>query len=129
VTSEETPSTGAHPVFDFKTDLGNVVVTSEIRCRFMKEMPHTAREWHCHDGAAEVFLVLEGEVEFRIEGRTCVAGPGQLVHVPPYHRHTLRALGPDPAYIYLSVSPHVEPSHTFFDDSNRAVPGYGAWRD
>ena len=68
-------------VYDYKEDLGNVVVTPQIRCRFMRELPDVPREWHCHDGASEVFLVLEGRVEFRIEDETCVAGPGQLVHV------------------------------------------------
>jgi mannose-6-phosphate isomerase-like protein (cupin superfamily) len=116
-------------VFDYKNDLGNVVITPQIRCRFMKELPNTPREWHCHDGASEVFLVLEGRVEFNVEGEICVAGPGQLVHVEPFRKHIMRALDDQPAYLYLSVSPHQEPSHTFFDTDGRPRPEYGAWRD
>ena len=56
-------------VFNYKKDIGNIVVTPEIRCRFMIEPPDKEREFHYHEGAGEVFLVLEGRVEFTIERR------------------------------------------------------------
>ena len=32
--------------------------------------------------------------------------------------------------MYLSVSPHVEPTHTFYDaDSQRLPPRYGVWQE
>jgi quercetin dioxygenase-like cupin family protein len=115
-------------VFDSRIDLGNVVVTPEIRCRFMEELPGTARSVHSHDGAAEVFLVLEGRVEFEIEGEAVVAGSGQMVWVPPFAKHTMRALD-GPARLFLLVAPHREPSHTFFEADGTPNPVHGAWRD
>ena len=115
-------------VFDSRSDLGNVVVTPEVRCRFIEELPGTARSVHSHDGAAEVFLVLEGRVEFEIEGEAIVVGPGQMVYVPPFAKHTLRALD-ERARLFLAVAPHREPSHTFFEEDGTSNPVHGAWRD
>jgi mannose-6-phosphate isomerase-like protein (cupin superfamily) len=115
-------------VFDSRTDLGNVVVTAEVRCRFLEERPGTARSVHAHDGAAEVFVVLQGRVEFEVEGEAVVAGPGQMVYIAPFTKHTLRAIG-EPARLFLCVAPHREPSHTFFDPDGTARPVHGAWRD
>jgi quercetin dioxygenase-like cupin family protein len=116
-------------VVDSRNDLGNVVVTPEMRCRFMVEQPENQRRWHAHDGASEVFLVLEGTLEVSIESEVLTLTEGQLLHVPPYARHTLRAVGDGPARVFLVVSPHQEPSHTFFDEAGRAEPQHGAWRD
>ena len=30
--------------------------------------------------------------------------------------HSVRVLGDEPVYMYLSVTPHIQPTHTFFDD-------------
>jgi mannose-6-phosphate isomerase-like protein (cupin superfamily) len=115
-------------VFDSRMDRGNVVVTPEIRCRFLEERPGTERSVHSHDGAAEVFVVLQGHVEFEIEGELVVADPGQMVYVPPFAKHTLRAID-ETATLFLCVAPHCEPSHTFFDPDGTARPVHGAWRD
>ena len=115
-------------VFDSRTDLGNVVITPEIRCRLFEERPGTDRSIHSHDGAAEIFVVLQGRVEFEVEGEVIVADAGQLVYVAPFAKHTLRALD-EPARLFLCVAPHREPSHTFFDSDGTPRPAHGAWRE
>src|SRR5436190_5117323 len=41
----------------------------------------------------------------------------------------VRAVGDTTGVIYLSVSPHVEPTHTLYDaDGERLPPRYGTWR-
>jgi hypothetical protein len=41
----------------------------------------------------------------------------------------VRAVGDHTGVIYLSVSPHVEPTHTFYGpDGQRRQPRYGVWR-
>src|SRR4029077_14057144 len=43
---------------------------------------------HVHAGAEEVFYVLEGTGEARIEGATHQVGPGQAVFIPDGAEHT-----------------------------------------
>jgi hypothetical protein len=41
----------------------------------------------------------------------------------------VRAVGEHPGVIYLSVSPHVEPTHTQYDaDGQTLPPKYGVWQ-
>ncbi|MHB1004766.1 MAG: cupin domain-containing protein [Chloroflexota bacterium] len=110
-------------VFDYRRDLRNVVVTPAIRCRFMRMEPGQVSSLHSHDVGQETFLVLDGEMEFDFEGEKAVAGPGQMVFCPPNVKHVLRNPSPDkPAYFYLSVSPHVEPTHTYYDAEGKRLP-------
>ena len=30
--------------------------------------------------------------------------------------HSVRVIGDDPVYMYLSVTPHIQPTHTFYDE-------------
>ena len=116
-------------VFDYKTDLGTFIVTPEMRCRFHKELPKVAREVHSHDGSAEIFVVLEGAIELDVDGARTVVDAGKAAYVPPFAKHTIRALNGEPAYIFMAVSPHKEPTHTYFAPDGTARPLYGAWRD
>ena len=45
---------------------------------------------HIHTREDEVFLVLEGEVTFDIDGRLRAAGPGTSVYMPRQVAHTFR---------------------------------------
>jgi quercetin dioxygenase-like cupin family protein len=49
---------------------------------------------HTHDDHVDSFYVLEGEVEFLVEGRTIRAGPGTYVAVPQGVTHGFRNPGP-----------------------------------
>lgn len=115
--------------YDYRTDIANVVVCPEIRSRFMRMEPGPAGRMHSHDLGGEIFLVLEGQCEFLVEDERVTCGPGQLIYVEPQLKHTLHAVGDEPCVIYLSVTPHVEPTHTQYDeDYHRQPPRYGTWR-
>jgi quercetin dioxygenase-like cupin family protein len=117
------------PVYDYRENIANVVVRPEIRSRFMRMEPAPAGHMHSHDLGGEIFLVLEGQCEFLIEEERVTCGPGQLIYIEPRVKHTLHAVGDEPCTIYLSVTPHVEPTHTHYDDSyNPQSPRYGGWR-
>ena len=117
-------------VYDYRHDLRNVVVAPEIRARFLRLEPGDTRELRAHDGAHQVALVLEGRCSAEIEGTIVEAGPGQLVHVFPGQRHVLRAAGSEPAYVYISLTPHREPTHVFFQPNGDQKPAaFGVWRD
>ncbi len=116
-------------VYDYRHDIANVVVHPEIRGRFMQMEPAPAGRMHSHDLGGEIFLVLEGQCEFLVEDERVTYGPGQLIYVEPRRRHTLHAVGESPCVVYLSVTPHVEPTHTQYDaEDQRQPPRYGTWR-
>lgn len=116
-------------VYDYRKDIANVVVHPEIRGRFMRMAPAPAGRMHSHDLGGEIFLVLEGQCEFIVEDERVTCGPGELIYVEPRLKHTLHAVGSEPCVVYLSVTPHVEPTHTQYDEAyNRLPPRYGTWR-
>jgi hypothetical protein len=84
---------------------------------------------HSHDLGGETFLVMEGQIEFTVADERVVCQQGQSIFVPPRTTHAVRAVGDQPGVIYLSVSPHVEPTHTQYDaDGEQLPPRYGVWQ-
>ena len=65
-------------VYDYRTDVRNVLVTPQIRSRFMKLEAGEVAEPHSHDLGHEIFLVMDGRAEFTIDGETGEVGPGQM---------------------------------------------------
>ena len=117
-------------VFDVKADLSNLVVQPQIRSRFRRVELGPVPEVHSHDLGGETFLVMAGRIEFTVANENVVCEPGQVIYVPPRTTHAVRAVGDEPGVIYLSVSPHVEPTHTFYDaQGQRLPPRYGVWRE
>jgi quercetin dioxygenase-like cupin family protein len=120
-------------VFDYRTDVRNIVVTPEIRGRFMRLDPGQVATRHSHDLGHEMFLVLEGQCEFEIDGERAVLGPGQACFARRDQMHQVRVVGDKPMTMYLSVTPHLEPTHTMWTADPRAGgqkirPRYGSWR-
>ena len=113
-------------VYDYRTDVRNVVITPEIRSRFLKMPPGFVATRHSHDLGHEVFLVMEGQAEFEIDGERAVLGPGQMCVAHAGQLHQVRVVGEHPMTLYLSVTPHLEPTHTMWDDSGKKLsPRYG----
>jgi quercetin dioxygenase-like cupin family protein len=63
---------------------------------------------HYHPKIEERFRVLEGQVTFKADGDTRVAGPGDEVVVPPGVRHTFRNTGADVAHLTTDAEPALE---------------------
>ena len=113
-------------VYDYRTDVRNVVITPEIRSRFMRLEPGAIAARHSHDLGHEVFLVLEGQAEFEIDGERAILGPGQMCFARADQMHQVRVVGDRPMTLYLSVTPHLEPTHTYWDaQGNKLPPRYG----
>ena len=109
-------------VYDYRTDVRNVVITPEIRSRFMRLEPGAVAARHSHDLGHEVFLVMEGQAEFEIDGERAVLGPGQMCFARADQMHQVRTVGDTPMTLYLSVTPHIEPTHTRWDDHGQKLP-------
>lgn len=110
------------PVYDYRTDIRNVLVTPQIRARFLKMEPGQRAQRHSHDLGHEIFLILEGSVEFEIDGETEELGPGQMCVALADQPHTLRVLGDEPMTMYLSVTPHIHPTHTPRAEDGERLP-------
>ena len=109
-------------VFDYRSDVRNVVITPEIRSRFLRMEPGEIAMRHSHDLGHEVFLVLEGQCEFEIEGERAVLGPGQMCFARRDEMHQVRTVGDMPMTMYLSVTPHIDPTHTMWDEQGNKRP-------
>src|SRR5437773_801118 len=110
------------PVYDFREDVRNVLVTPQIRSRFLRMEPGQVARRHSHDLGHEVFLVLSGRAEFEIEGETAELGPGQMCVVLADQLHAVRVVGDEPMTMYLSVTPHVQPTHTMWSEDGQRLP-------
>lgn len=109
-------------VYDYRSDVRNVLVTPQIRSRFLRMEPGEESGAHSHDLGHEVFLILQGRAEFTIEGETEELGPGEMCVALVDQLHSLRVIGDEPMTMYLSVTPHVQPTHTMWDDQGRRLP-------
>ncbi|MCG9126604.1 cupin domain-containing protein [Candidatus Poribacteria bacterium] len=110
------------PVYDYRKDIKNVLVTSQIRSRFLKMEPGQSAQLHSHDLGHEIFLILEGRVEFEIDGETEELGPGQMCIALADQPHRVSVLGDEPMTMYLSVTPHIYPTHTPRNDEGERLP-------
>src|SRR5262249_9670860 len=102
-------------VWDSTRDVRNLFITPEIRARVMRFEPHQPGSGHTHDVGHEIVLVLEGQAALPADGSTAVLGPGQACVARAGQWHEVRAVGDAPMTLYLSVTPHVEPTHTLWD--------------
>jgi quercetin dioxygenase-like cupin family protein len=111
-------------VWDAKQDVKNLFITPEIRARIMRFDPHQVSAGHTHDLGHEMFLVLDGEAEFTVDGETAVVRAGQACVARAGQWHEVRAVGDRPMTLYLSVTPHVEPTHTHWEREGGAKLPY-----
>jgi quercetin dioxygenase-like cupin family protein len=102
-------------VFDARTDVRNLFITPEVRSRIMHFRPGEVSHGHTHDLGHEMFVVLDGQAEFTIAGESAVLGPGQICVARAGQWHEIRTLDDQPIMLYLSVTPHIEPTHTEWD--------------
>ena len=112
-------------VYDFRTDIMNVLVTPQIRSRFLKMNVGQVNSSHSHDLGHEIFLILQGQAEFEMGEHKEVLGPGQLCIALVDEPHIVRNVGDDEVIMYLSVTPHILPTHTsWIEDGEKAPPRF-----
>lgn len=72
--------------------------------------------YHSHDAAAEVFVFLKGDCEAKVDGLSERFSPGDVLHVPAEQKHELANVGDGRLEVWLTVTPNVTPSHTFYEE-------------
>ena len=112
------------PVYDCRKDIRNILVTPQIRARFVRMEPSRSshNHGHTHDLGHEIFLILSGRVEFKIDSETEELGPGQMCIALADQPHSVRVLGDEPVLMYLSVTPHIQPTHTGWTGDGKRHP-------
>lgn len=114
------------PVYDFRTDIRHLIVMPEIRARFLKIEPGPPvvfpASFHTHDLGQEIFLIMSGRCEFTIDGEVEILEPGQACIALVDQHHAVRAMDGKPVVMYLSVTPHVLPTHTMWNEDGTKKP-------
>ena len=102
-------------VYDYRNPdhIKNLLITPEMRSRILKMEPGQGfNSRHSHDLGHEVFLILQGVADFEIEGDVQTVKAGQLCFALTDEAHSVRVVGDEPVIMYLSVTPHILPTHT-----------------
>ena len=111
-----------YKVYDYRKDIVNMLVTPQIRCRFLKMEVGQFNQGHTHDLGHEIFLILQGQAEFNIDGHKEVLGPGQMCIALTDENHTVENVGDDEVIMFLSVTPHIQPTHTYWNEDGTKKP-------
>ena len=114
----------AFEIFDFRREehIKNLLVTPHIRSRFLRMQPGEVAGLHSHDLGHEIFLILQGRCVFHIAGSEQELCAGQLCVALADEIHQVRAVGNEPMIMYLSVTPHIQPTHTGRDPDGTRHP-------
>ena len=110
------------PVYDFRGDIDTFLVTPQIRARYKTMELGEVGTRHSHDLGQEVFLVLQGQCEFEIDGETEILGPGQLCVALVDQQHRVRNVGDEQVIMFLAVTPHIQPTHTSWAEDGTKMP-------
>lgn len=60
---------------------------------------------HIHDEFEEAHYVVEGEIEYQLEGQTVVATSGTYLHIPKGQSHAFKNIGSKPAKLLAWLTP------------------------
>ena len=80
-------------VYDFRSDICQMLVTPHIRCRFLSMAAGESAQLHSHDLGHEIFLILQGRVRFDIAGEQAVLEAGQMCIARADDPHKVEVLG------------------------------------
>ena len=86
VTVDEVDAVEFVPGLEFRPVLGDNVMTN-----FVTFAPHTVAPVHVHE-EEQVVIVLDGELEFEIDGQTKLLRPGEVAVIPSWVPHGARTL-------------------------------------
>ncbi|WP_163513388.1 cupin domain-containing protein [Fodinicola acaciae] len=101
----ENPATGERIVIRrTAADTGGSLLSWEL---FLAPGGHVP-SGHTHPEQDERFVVLAGRMRFRLGRRTVVAGPGEVVRVPPGVAHSFSNPGSETAHVLVETRPALD---------------------
>ena len=116
-----------------KAGEGNTLNVLGMPLRFLCDAKDTEGAWslmtedipvglgpppHRHDWD-EAYFVVEGALDFEIDGKPVRVGPGDFTYLPRNTVHAVKGASPSPARVLIFAVP--AHSSAFFEDVNREV--------
>lgn len=99
-----------------------LVYTDYIRGGVLNFRPGFAADKHFHQDADELFWFFQGECRVETLEGVVPAPAGTIVYTAPGEWHIIENAGAEPLLMFVTVTPNIVPSHTFFDaDGNPLV--------
>jgi mannose-6-phosphate isomerase-like protein (cupin superfamily) len=93
---------------------GRLVYTDYVRGGVLVFAPGFAAERHYHQDAEEIFWFVSGTCRVGAPGGTVVVPAGTVIYTPAGEWHVIENAGDAPLVMFLTVTPNIVPSHTFF---------------
>ncbi|MBN1135462.1 MAG: cupin domain-containing protein [Anaerolineae bacterium] len=82
----------------------------------IRHPPGTASREHFHTEAEEVYCVLAGQGEIRIDGETQAIGPGDVIEIGPGQRHKLWQRGQGDLVLLVTCVPAYDVREVIFTE-------------
>jgi quercetin dioxygenase-like cupin family protein len=99
-----------------------LVYTDYIRGGVLNFPPGFAADKHFHQDADELFWFFQGQCRVETPEGVVLAPAGTIIYTVPGEWHIIENAGSEPLLMFVTVTPNIVPSHTFFDtDGNPLV--------
>ena len=108
-------------VYDYRTDVRNVIIMPEIRSRFLRMEPGEVAAGTRTISGRRCFSSSKASASSRSRASTRCWGRAKCASPTANQMHQVRTIGDQPMTMYLSVTPHIEPTHTFWDDQGNRL--------
>lgn len=92
-----------------------LVYTDYVRGGVLTFAPGFAADKHFHQDADEIFWFFQGTCRVTVPDGAFTVPAGTIVYTAPYEWHIIENVGDEPLLMFLTVTPNIVPSHTFFD--------------
>ncbi len=92
-----------------------LVYTDYVRGGILNFAPGFVADKHFHQDAEEIFWFFQGTCRVTVPAGAVLAPAGSIVYTAPGEWHIIENVGDEPLLIFLTVTPNIVPSHTFFD--------------
>lgn len=92
-----------------------LVYTDYVRGGVLTFPPGFTADKHFHQDADEIFWFFQGTCRVTVPEGAFTVPAGNIIYTAPYEWHIIENVGDEPLLMFLTVTPNIVPSHTFFD--------------
>lgn len=98
-----------------------LIYTDYIRGGVLNFRPSFAADKHFHQDADELFWFFQGRCRVETPDGVVVAAAGTIIYTTPGEWHIIENADSEPLLMFVTITPNIVPSHTFFDADNNPV--------